>query len=57
MNDRDRGSKAENGMVHADEQEKLWNKTKETSVGKCLNNKGAWMFGLTDGRKEKKKFS
>lgn len=36
---------------------KLQKKTKETNVGKYLNNKGAWMFGLTDGGKEKKKRS
>lgn len=52
VSDHDRGSKSENGMVHADQEKKI---AKETNVGKYLNNKGAWMFGLTDGGKEKKK--
>lgn len=42
-------------MVHADEEGKLSNKTKETNAGKYLNNKGAWVFGLTDGGERRKK--
>lgn len=55
LNDYARGSISENGMVYADEEAKMEKKTKETNVGKYLNNKGAWMFGLTDGGKRKKR--